>query len=171
MSTTTASFAPASIAVSYACRKNPRSARVPSTPKYATVIPLPEANETASRIRSSIDSRDTPSAASFASEIGDSITLAPTPSSTSASTSAATAREKPQTSASSPAFGDQLHGLPVVRRRAREAGLDPLDAECVDRACELELLLRVEHDADGLLAVPERRVVEADRAADPGLRR
>ncbi len=76
---------------------------MPSTPKYATVIPCSAANETALPIRSSIDSLVTPSAVSFASEIGDSITLASTPSSTSASASAATARENPQTSARRPA--------------------------------------------------------------------
>src|SRR5213078_926551 len=35
--------------------------------------------------------------------------------------------------------------------------------------CDLELLLRVEDDADGLLAVPQRRVIQADAAADPVL--
>ena len=55
------------------------------------------------RIRSSIVSRETPSASSLPSEIGLSITEAGTPSSTSASTSACTAREKPHTSACSPA--------------------------------------------------------------------
>ena len=54
-------------------------------------------------MRSSIVSRETPSAASLPSEIGLSITEARRPSSTSASTSARTAREKPQISASSPA--------------------------------------------------------------------
>ena len=130
VSTTTASFAPASIAVSYACRKNSRSARVPSTPKYATVMPCSrgERDRVADPLRASTRAT-TPSAASFASEIGDSITLACTPSSTSASASAATAREKPQTSASRPGVGDQLHRVPVVLRDAREAGLDPLDPE------------------------------------------
>jgi hypothetical protein len=66
-------------------------------------MPLPLAKATAERMRSSIASRDTPSARSLPSEIGLSITLARTPSSTSASTSAWTAREKPQISASSPA--------------------------------------------------------------------
>jgi hypothetical protein len=54
-------------------------------------------------MRSSIFSRLTPIASSLRSEIGDSITEARTPSSTSASRSAGTAREKPQISALSPA--------------------------------------------------------------------
>ena len=66
-------------------------------------MPSSAANETAARMRSSIVSRETPSAASLPSEIGLSITEARTPSSTSASTSARTARENPQISASRPA--------------------------------------------------------------------
>src|SRR5947208_1549356 len=65
-------------------------------------MPCSAANETARTMRSSIVSRSTPSAASFRSEIGDSITLAPTPSSTSAFTSASTARENAQPSAPLP---------------------------------------------------------------------
>src|SRR2546428_287066 len=53
-------------------------------------------------MRCSICARGTPSASSFRSEIGDSITVAFTPRSTSACTSAATAREKPQISARRP---------------------------------------------------------------------
>ena len=103
VSTTTASAAPASTAASYARSKNSRSAREESTPKNATRIPCPVANATALRMRSSIVSRETPRASSLPSEIGLSITEADTPSSTSTSTSACTAREKPQTSALSPA--------------------------------------------------------------------
>ena len=66
-------------------------------------MPAAVANETALRIRSSIFSCVTPSAWSLASEIGLSITDAGTPSSTSASTSACTARENPQISARRPA--------------------------------------------------------------------
>ena len=129
-------------------------------------MPCSAANETAFAIRSSIDSRVTPSAASFASEIGDSITLAWTPSSTSASASAATAREKPHTSASRPA--------PAISSTARQSSSEtrgnPASIRSIPSpsiaAGELELLLGVEDDADGLLAVAERRVVEADRAAD-----
>ena len=66
-------------------------------------MPRPAAYETASAIRPSIFSRDTPSASSFRSERGDSITVASRPSSTIASTSACTAREKPQISAFRPA--------------------------------------------------------------------
>ena len=102
--------------------------------------------------------------ASFASEIGLSITDAGTPSSTSASTSACTAREKPQTSARSPAALIELDRAPVLGRDAREARLDPVDPGGVERDGDLELLLRRQDDADRLLAVAQRRVVEADDA-------
>ena len=129
------------------------------------MIPAPAANETALRIRSSIVSRETPSAASFASEIGLSITEAGTPSSTSASTSAWTAREKPQTSARRPAAttsstarqsSAETRGKPASIRSMPAASRAPRD---------LELVLGREHDADRLLPVAERRVVEADRVA------
>ena len=61
---------------------------------------------------------------------------------------------------------DQLDRAPVVVRDAREAGLDAVDAELVEQPRDLELLLGVEHDADGLLAVAQRRVVEADVPAE-----
>ena len=64
-----------------------------------------------------------------------------------------------------PGVRDELHRVPVVLRDAREAGLDAIDAELVEELRDLELLLRVEHDADRLLAVAERRVVEADAPA------
>src|SRR4051794_10583416 len=66
-------------------------------------MPLSAAKRIALVMRSSISSRETPIAFSFRSEIGDSITEYETPSSTSASRSAGTAREKPQTSARRPA--------------------------------------------------------------------
>ncbi len=62
--------------------------------------------------------------------------------------------------------GDQPDRLPVLGRDAREAGLDAVDAEPVEQARDLELLGRVEDDADGLLAVAQRRVVEPDAAAE-----
>ena len=127
-------------------------------------MPSPAANETALRIRSSIVSRDTPSASSLRSEIGDSITEAPTPSSIKASTSACTARENPQTSARRPAADDQLEGAAVVLGHAREPGLDAVDAELVESLGDLELVLGREHHAHGLLPVAQRGVVEADRA-------
>src|SRR5437868_13119360 len=46
------SRAPASTAVLYTVSKKPRSARVPSTPKNATVTPWSAANDTAYTIRS-----------------------------------------------------------------------------------------------------------------------
>ena len=39
-------------------------------------------------------------------------------------------------------------------------------AELVEQPRDLELLLGIEDDADGLLAVAQRRVVQADAAAD-----
>ena len=75
------------------------------------------------------------------------------------------AREAPDLGAQ-PGAGDQLDGAPVVLRDAREAGLDPLDPEPVEQPRDLELLLGREDDADGLLAVAQRRVVQADLAAD-----
>ena len=74
------------------------------------------AKRTAERMRSSIFSRLTPSAASLPSEIGLSITDAWTPSSTSASTSACTARENPHTSARRPAS--------AIIRTARKSSSD-----------------------------------------------
>src|SRR5581483_3172797 len=77
------------------------------------------------------------------------------------------AREAPDLGAQA-GVADQLDRAPVVVRDARKARLDPVDAERVEAPRQLELLLGVEHDADGLLAVAERRVVEADGTADPG---
>src|SRR5829696_532164 len=61
---------------------------------------------------------------------------------------------------------NEPHRLPVVRRDAREPGLDPVDAELVEEPRDLELLVWVQDDADRLLAVAKRRVVQADTAAD-----
>src|SRR5919201_1200751 len=54
-----------------------------------------------------------------------------------------------------------LDGAPVVLRDTRKAGLDTLDPECVEPARELEFVLGAQHDADRLLTVTQRRVVEA----------
>src|SRR5215210_185222 len=62
------------------------------------------------------------------------------------------AREAPDLRAQA-GVRDQLHGFPVVLRDAREAGLDAVDAELVEQTRDLELLLRVEHHPDRLLAV------------------
>jgi hypothetical protein len=67
-----------------------------------------------------------------------------------------------------PRRGDQLDSSPVVLRHPREPRLDAVDARGVERAGDLELVLGREDDADRLLAVAQRRVVEADR--DGGLR-
>ena len=99
------------------------------------MIPCSAAKDTAFRMRSSIDSRETPSAASFASEIGDSITLACTPSSTSASASAATAREKPQTSASRPAPAISLTASQSsCETRGKPASIRSIPSESIARA-------------------------------------
>ena len=76
------------------------------------------------------------------------------------------AREAPDLGVES-CVADELDRARVVRGHAREAGLDPVDAEPVEQARDLELLLRVERHADGLLAVAERRVVEPDVPAWP----
>ena len=62
--------------------------------------------------------------------------------------------------------GDQLDRAPVVVGDAREAGLDAVDPELVEQPRDLELLLGIEHHTDGLLAVAQRRVVEADMPPD-----
>ena len=65
-----------------------------------------------------------------------------------------------------PRLENHLERALVVGGDAREACLDPLDPELVEPTRDLELLLRVENDADRLLAVPERRIVEADLGVD-----
>jgi hypothetical protein len=75
------------------------------------------------------------------------------------------AREAPDLRSQS-RLRDQLHGVPVVLGDAREPGLDALDAERVEEPRDLELLLRAEHDADGLLAVSQRRVVQPNAPPD-----
>ena len=77
-----------------------------------------------------------------ASEIGLSTTAARTPSSASTSTSAWTARAKPQTSACRPASAISRIACGVLLGDAREAGLDPVDARLVERLGDRELVLR-----------------------------
>src|SRR5262249_33759637 len=72
------------------------------------------------------------------------------------------AREAPHLGPEASA-GDKLDSSPVVVGDAREAGFDAIDPAGVDRAGDLELLLRHQHDPDGLLPVPHRRVVQTDR--------
>ncbi len=57
-------------------------------------------------------------------------------------------------------FADQAEGFGVIGGDAREAGFDAADAEGIEEAGDFEFLLRIESDADGLLAVAQRRVVE-----------
>ena len=56
--------------------------------------------------------------------------------------------------------------MPVVGGHARKAGLDALDAELVETARELELLLGRQDDTDRLLTVAKRRVVEPDAGVE-----
>jgi hypothetical protein len=58
--------------------------------------------------------------------------------------------------------GDGLHGLEVARRGDGEAALDDVDAQPRELVRDLELLLAIERDARGLLAVPQRRVEDED---------
>ena len=139
---------------------------VESTPKNAAWMPCSAAKRIALVIRSSIFSRVTPIASSFRSEIGDSIT----------ENEHAELDERLEVgrhgAGEAPDLGaqtggrDQLDRLPVVVGDARETGLDPVDAELVEQLCDLELLVRVEHHADRLLAVAQRRVVQADLSPD-----
>ena len=145
--------------------KNSRSAREESTPKNATRIPCSVANATALRIRSSIVSRETPRASSLPSEIGLSITEARHAElDEHVDVGLHGAREAPDLGLE-PRRRDRLDGLEVVGRDAREAGLDPVDPRRVERLRDLELLVRCQHDADRLLAVTQRRVVEPDGRA------
>ena len=61
-----------------------------------------------------------------------------------------------------PGRRDELDGTPVVRGDARKPCLDPIDARSIERPRDLQLVFRRQHDADGLLAIPQRRVVQAD---------
>ena len=116
-----------------------------------------------SRIRSSIVSRETPSASSLPSEIGLSITDARDAElDEHVDVGLHGAREPPHLGAQArPRRSARPHGS--RRPRRGEPGLDPVDPRRVERLRDLELLLRREDDADRLLAVAQRRVVEADR--------
>ena len=145
-------------------RRTRGSARVESTPKNAAWMPCSAAKRIALVMRSSIFSRETPIASSFRSEIGDSITeKRDAELDERLEVGGHRAREAPDLGVQA-GLRDQLDRAPVVVGDAREAGLDPVDPELVEQPRDLELLLRVEHDADGLLAVAQRRVVEADAA-------
>ena len=58
--------------------------------------------------------------------------------------------------------GDEFERFGVVGGDARKAGFDALDAERIQRAGDFQFLRRGKNDADGLLAVAERGVVEMD---------
>ena len=57
---------------------------------------------------------------------------------------------------------DQPDRLGILLRDPREASLDPVDACLIERTGNRELVLGREDDADGLLPVAQRRVVEPD---------
>ncbi len=67
----------------------------------------------------------------------------------------------------SPEFGfqprllHQLNGFRIFGRDPRKTGFDAADAQFVELAGDLQLLLRREHHPDRLLAVAQRRVIEA----------
>jgi hypothetical protein len=63
-----------------------------------------------------------------------------------------------------PGLQNQLDGLAVLGRDPGKAGFDAAHAHFVQLAGEGQLLLRVEHHADGLLTVAQGSVVEAHRA-------
>ena len=84
------------------------------------------------------------------------------PNSTCASISACRQRAKPQISELKFGFEDALDGLRVFIRNAGETRLDASDAELGELAGDLELVVGREADAGRLLAVAQRRVVEAD---------
>ena len=104
-------------------------------------MPSAAANETASRIRSSIVSRETPSAASFPSEIGLSITDAVKAElDERLHVCAHGAREAPDLRIEA-GFENERDRARVVLGDAREPGLDAIDAGSRERACNLHFLL------------------------------
>ena len=118
------SFAPASTALLYTCSKKPRSARVAVDAEEGDVDPV-LGGEARSR-RDPLEHRLARDAERLELQVGDrrlDHASRSTPSSTSASTSAGTAREKPQTSASQARVRDQLGPRPS--RPARRAGSRP----------------------------------------------
>ena len=64
--------------------------------------------------------------------------------------------------------GDPLHGLEVAGRGGREAGLDDVDLEADELACDFELLGRRQAGARGLLPVAQGGVEDADGAGRNG---
>jgi len=60
---------------------------------------------------------------------------------------------------------DGADALEVARRRAREAGLDHVDAEALELRADLRLLVRLQRDARRLLAVAQRRIEDLDPAS------
>ena len=60
---------------------------------------------------------------------------------------------------------DGTDALEVTGRGEREAGLDHVDAEALERHSDLHLLVGGERNARGLLTIPERRVEDRDPTA------
>ena len=75
-----------------------------------------------------------------------------------ASTSPWTARARPAIAEPRTCFAICRDGLEVAGRRRREPGLDDVDAQALERAGDLQLLLDVQRDAGRLLAVAQRRI-------------
>ncbi len=135
VSTIAISRAPAWTASPYTRSRKLRSARVPSTPKKQTVTPLSVACDTAVTTRSISFSRLIPYALSFPSDTGDSITAARTPISSSASTSAGTARAKPQISAASPSAAIARNAsTSSADTRGNPASIRSMPSESIARA-------------------------------------
>ena len=71
------------------------------------------------------------------------------------------AREAPELGAQT-GLHDHLDRSPIVLRHARKPNLDSIDAEPIQETGDLDLLVRGEHETDGLLPITERRVVHPD---------
>ena len=79
-----------------------------------------------------------------------------------ASMSALWVRASPQMTGPVDRAGDRLDRLEVAGRGDREAGLDHVHAKARELLRDLDLLLDVQRDAGGLLAVAQRRVEDVD---------
>ncbi len=59
--------------------------------------------------------------------------------------------------------GDLLDRIKIARARDREACLNDIDTECIERVGDFELFRLVHAEPGGLLAIAERGVEDADR--------
>ena len=138
---------------------------MPSTAKKAMVIPFCVAKEMASLIRRRTSSRD--------SAVGAELDVAGGRFDHGCSQAEANqfldvgangAREAPELGLQV-RLRHQLDGFGIFHGNARETGFDAADADLVELAGDLELLLWRQDDADGLFAVSQGGVVEADFGA------